>query len=426
MKDRSRQDMKKRRSWKWICLLLFLAVLGTATPVTVRSFTEVSAAVKTNGLVKKGSNYYFYSAGKKVTGWKTVGGRWYYFSSAKNGAALKGLQIIDGKCYCFTTTGKRYTEGWHKIQGCYYYMNKDGSAKTGWWTDSKGKKYYFKRSKSVMGRAAVGTYTMGNYRRTFNSRGILVKSEKLNSGSKNQLQKSTGTRTIRNYLLEALRPIGTQYKQIGGWPGTNSTTIPSTMDCSGFVGWASYQMMRNSLPSGVISCSAKSYSIPELYKAWGWGSVRSHSQLAKNHYMGQFHAGDIVRVKHDNGTTGHVWIVVGQCGDGSYVLVHCSGSEVMGCTQLAGTPTPDGKVGEAYQLAKSYMQKYHQKTLQKYPWIIQSTSSMPYGTLCTDLYNYMTSKQVVSFRWSEKTLTDPEKLAGKSADQILKSLYGEG
>ena len=71
------------------------------------------------------------------------------------------------------------------------------------------------------------------------------------------------------------------------------------------------------------------------------------------------------------------------------------------------------------------MQKYHQDTLNKYPCIIQSTSSMPYGTLCTDAYNYMTSGQVTSFRWNAKVLSDPDKLSSKSASQILKNLYGE-
>ena len=416
--------MKKRKSWRWLCLLMILAVLGTAVPVTIHSCTEVSAAARSNGLVKKGNNYYFYASGKKVTGWKKVKNYWYYFSPSKNGAALKGLQIIKGKRYCFTETGKRYTKGWHKIKGYYYYMNADGSAKTGW-AEINGKKYYFKKSKNVMGRAAVGTYTMGNYKRTFNFRGVLVKTVNLKTSAKNQLHKPTAAKTLRNYLLQALRPIGTQYKQTAGWPRTNATDIPPTMDCSGFVGWATYQMMSSSLPSGVTSCSAKSYSIPSIYESWGWGSVRSHNQLAKNNYMGQFQAGDVICVKHDNGTTGHVWIVIGQCSDGSYVLVHCSGSEVMGCTQLAGTPTPDGRVGEAYQLARTYMQKYHQDTLNKYPWIIQSTSTMPYGTLCTDAYNYMTSGQVTSFRWNAKVLSDPDKLSSKSASQILKNLYGE-
>ena len=404
--------MKKRKSWKWICLLMLLSVLGTAAPVTIRSCTEVSAAVKTNDLVKKGSDYYFYSAGKKVTGWKKVGSHWYYFSPSKSGAALKGLQIIDGKRYCFTTTGKRYTKGWHKIQGHYYYMNEDGSAKTGW-AEIKGKKYYFKKSKGVMGQAAVGTYTMGNYKRTFNSRGVLVKSVKLNTANKNQLQQSTGTKTIRNYLLEALRPIGTQYKQIGGWPGTNSTEIPSTIDCSGFVGWTTYQLMKDNLPPGITTCSAKSYSIPALYESWGWGKVRKHTELKKNNFYGQFQAGDIVRIMHDpknpSTSTGHVWIVIGQCSDGSYVLVHSSPPMV----QISGTPSPDRPTdvgSEAIQLAKKYMQQYHGG-------VISSTQ--------TDAYNYITQSTIDSFRWNSNVLSDPDKFSGKSAAQILKSLYGE-
>ncbi len=406
----------KRISWRWVCILFLICVLGVGVSVTAAQPVQVSAAAKKNGFYKEGNQKYYNVNGRRVTGWKTIKKKQYYFQPDKNGAMATGFLVIQGKKYCFTSTGKMYTKGWHKINGRYYCMTKDGYAKTGWYKENK-KQYYLRKSGTYMGAAVVGTYTMGSRIRTFNSRGVLVKTKKLPvQVSQEGLQPSTGTKTIRNFLLEALRPVGkTKYVLGGGWDQATATSksVPENLDCSGFVGWASYQLMGR--PGG---CVAKSYSIPSTYKNWGWGTTRSHNKLKKNNFKGQFQAGDIVKIMHDpahpSSSTGHVWIVIGQCSDGSYVLVHASPP----CAQIAGTPTPDNRVGEAIQLAQTYMKRYYQGTVKKY-------NIAGINTWATDLYSYMTQSSISSFRWSSSTLKDPDNFAKKDAAAILKSLYGE-
>ncbi len=410
------REQKRSRTGRYLLLFLLAAAFGIL--LALAQTTTAEAAGKT-GVYKEGNQKYYYEKGVRVTGWKKVGKRWYYCQPKKNGAIATGFKTIKGKRYVFSTkTGKNYTRGWHKINGRRYYVLKKGRLKTGWLTKN-GNRYFLKKKGKHIGAALTGVHYMGSHKqlkRTFGRRGVLRKTVKIKTtGAKNQLQTSTGSATLRNYLLEAMRAMGTNYILGGGW-NSNSTKVQSSYDCSGFVGWVTWQFLGSKK-----SCWTKSYSIPTLYADNGWGSKRSHKTLKADNFSGKFRAGDIIRVKHDDGSTGHVWIVVGQCSDGSYVLIHCSGSNNNGCVQLAGTPTPNNTVGEAYTLAKKYMTKYFPDTVSKYSLDTQG----PYGTFCTDYYSYMGSSKVTGFRWSSSTFKDPDNYAKKNAAAILKDLFNE-
>lgn len=107
-------------------------------------------------------------------------------------------------------------------------------------------------------------------------------------------------------------------------------------------------------------------------------------------------------------SSGHVWMVVGQCNDGSVVLLHSSPPGV----QLAGTPTPSGKTNSrAVKLAATYMKKYFPKWYRKYP-------------DCSVSYQYLT--QYAQMRWDvsgKSVMSDPEGYRNKNANQILKDLF---
>lgn len=368
-----------------------------------------SAGIMVTGSQKiKGKWYYFNRPnGDMQTGWKQVNGNWYYFDS--KGVKQTGwLNISSGKYY-LSGSGKMYTVGWHKIGGRKYYMTATGAVQTGWKTYN-GKKYYLRKSGTYKGSAAVGTFTMGSYKRTFNSSGVLVKSVPIVNQDivkEGELQSPTSSRTIRNYLIHALRPVGTTSYKLGAGDGTdaNAAVIPKQMDCSWFVRWTTNQTFKKNV--GWV----KSTNTAAVYEEWGWGKHYKHSQLKKNNFKGKFKAGDIVN------RTGHVWIVIGQCSDGSYVLVHTSPP----CTQIAGTPSPDDPYNgnsQAIALAQQYMTRYYQSTLDKY--------SIPQqNTWATDTAGYLTASDVTSFRWSQKTLSDPEGLTSMSASEILENLYGE-
>ena len=59
---------------------------------------------------------------------------------------------------------------------------------------------------------------------------------------------------------------------------------------------------------------------------------------------------------------GHVWMVVGQCEDGSVVLLHSTPPGV----SLAGTLLEDGTKSQAVQLAEAYMSRYYPEWYSKY------------------------------------------------------------
>ncbi len=78
-------------------------------------------------------------------GWaKNDSGQWMYF---KDGKALTGWQTIDGKVYCFDSSGGAFASGWKQnAKGEWFFLSSDGSAVTGWkdiGASGNAKRYYF-------------------------------------------------------------------------------------------------------------------------------------------------------------------------------------------------------------------------------------------------------------------------------------------
>ena len=164
---------------------------------------------------------------------------------------------------------------------------------------------------------------------------------------------------------------------------------------SGFVGWAAYQVMQTK--SGVGSgYTVVSGSVGSYYKSLGWGSIVTQAKLASTDY--KLYPGDV------GYNDGHTWIVLGQCSDGSAVIVHSTPQA--GC-QISGTPTPSGNYSsEAIALAQQYMSKYEGYTKYDY-----HTSSG----------NYI--RQGNFLRWNNSTLSDPDGYRNMTAAQILADLF---
>ena len=94
-----------------------------------------------------------------------------------------------------------------------------------------------------------------------------------------------------------------------------------------------------------------------------------------------------------------------QCPDKSAVIVHSTPQA--GC-QIAGTCTPDGDYdSQAVALATKYMSRY--AGYKKYEYHTTTGNFIRRG-------NYM--------RWYPATLSDPDGFKSKTADQILKILFG--
>lgn len=243
-----------------------------------------------------------------------------------------------------------------------------------------------------------------------------------------------GESTVKNFLKTAIAPVGsTMYVWGGGWnkadteAGTDAKRIglsptwrkfASTktksynyknyryqihngLDCSGYIGWCVYNVLntKKNQKGYVYSASKQAKKFSQL----GFGSYRSAKKVT------DYKAGDIMSSTCK--CCGHVWIVIGQCSDGSVVLVHSSPSGV----QICGTVTPSGKKNsKAYKLAKKYMKKYYTAWYKRYPKVDRgSTYLSHYGQM----------------RWQTTgnniVLSDPDGYQNMSAEEVLKDLFAD-
>lgn len=229
--------------------------------------------------------------------------------------------------------------------------------------------------------------------------------------------------SILSFLQIAIQPVGqTMYVWGGGWneedtaAGIEAVTlgvsprwaeyaaaqtadynyrttryqIHDGLDCSGYVGWAVYNLLEteNEQAGYVI----KSTKMAEHFSRLGLGELIPADRITS------WQAGDIMSMK------GHVWICVGMCDDNSVLLLHASPPGVIFC----GTLLPDGSESDAVRLARQLMSTHYPDWYQKYP-------------DCARSHKYLTASSAM--RWSAKVLSDPEELRSKSAAEIAALLY---
>lgn len=246
-----------------------------------------------------------------------------------------------------------------------------------------------------------------------------------------------GKSTIKNFLLTAISPIGsTMYVWGGGWDskdakaGKSATHIglndawrrfykkqtssynyekylyrnDDGLDCSGFVGWTIYNVMNT-------KNNQKGYVYFSRAQA-GWFADLGFGRFLREKRVKNYKAGDIMSATCNCGECRHVWIVIGECEDGSVVLVHSSVSGV----QISGTVSKEGKKkSQAYKLAKKYMEKYYPSWTKKYP------------VLCKNK-KYLT--HFSQMRWTtgvkKAVLSDPDGYQNMSVEEVLEDLFFEG
>lgn len=144
----------------------------------------------TNGWNANKTSYY--KNGKKVKGVNLIDGELYYFSTKGVLYTKTGLCVINGKTYYFTKkhtmrtgvvkikkkyyyfqkeNGERYQQsGINKVDGNYYYFTDTYTLKSGWCRDSKNKRYYFDKDTYA---ALTDWNYVGKYKYYFNKKGQL-------------------------------------------------------------------------------------------------------------------------------------------------------------------------------------------------------------------------------------------------------------
>lgn len=113
------------------------------TPATEEKKSEVKKEETKVEKIKEGwqeenSNWRFYEHNKPVTNWKKIQGKWYYFN--KDGNRLSNT-TFDG--YVFNKDGVMAENGWNFIHGKWYFANSSGKISQNKWEKINDSWYYF-------------------------------------------------------------------------------------------------------------------------------------------------------------------------------------------------------------------------------------------------------------------------------------------
>ena len=364
--------------------------------------------------------YYLKADGGMQTGWLLQGKSWYYLKSS--GAMATSWQQVGKTWYYLSGSGVMQT-GWQQIGREWYYLKADGGMQTGWLL--QGKIWYYLKSSGAM---AAGWQKVGSTWYYFYGSGAMAVNTCIDGYliNRNGEYYEPAVGTIKGLLQNAMVPVGsTMYVYGGGWDKDATRKGPSPqwkkfyekqnssydynttryqsengLDCSGFVGWSVYNALNK--VSGKSSCTVTSTAMVSNYASRGWGSKIDRSKVK------DYRAGDVMG--STCGCHNHVYLVIGQCADGSVVFVHSSPKGV----QINGTTTPSGSYSsKAISLANSYMKKYFPEWNKKF-----GNSSGPQYYL----------SHFSQMRWDisgNKAMRDPEGYTKKSAEQVLKDLFEE-
>ena len=364
--------------------------------------------------------YYLKENGVMQIGWLLQGKSWYYLKSS--GVMATSWQQVGKTWYYLSGSGVMQT-GWQRIGRDWYYLKADGAMQTGWLL--QGQIWYYLKGSGAM---ATGWQKVGSTWYYFYGSGAMAVNTCIDGYLINRKGEyyEPALGTIKGLLQNAMVPVGsTMYVYGGGWDEDATRKGPSPqwkkfyekqnssydynttryqsengLDCSGFVGWSVYNALNK--VSGKSSCTVTSTAMVSNYASRGWGTKIDRSKVK------DYRAGDVMG--STCGCHNHVYLVIGQCSDGSVVFVHSSPKGV----QINGTTTPSGSYSsKAISLANSYMKKYFPDWNKKF-----GNSSGPQYYL----------SHFSQMRWDisgNKVMRDPEGYTKKSAEQVLKDLFEE-
>ena len=375
---------------------------GWTTIGGTRYYMNQDGAMVEGWSQQNGTWYYLKpGSGNIATGWLKLGATWYYLAS--DGKMLTGFQNIGGSKYYLNTGSGAMAVGWLQLGSDWYYMNGSGAMLTDW-QNIDGSEYYFYSSGAMAVSTVIGGVEIG-------------------ADGKASRTESQAMGTLTKFLKTMIQPVGnTLYVWGGGhdaWTDGDGLRIgmnpkwkqfynqqgasynytkhryeyQNGLDCSGLVSWAVYNTYNTKSNQKETAYSSTSTGFPAYLTNKGFGS---HGKVSG----GTFTPGDVVSM------TGHVWVVLGMCSDGSLVIVHATPPVV----QISGTVNTAGSTNsEAVKLAKAYMKKYYSDAAGKY-------------NLCIASKAYVNN--VDRFHWSSSSMRDPDGLRNMTAAQVLEKLIG--
>lgn len=257
-----------------------------------------------------------------------------------------------------------------------------------------------------------------------------------------------GEKTIKNLLSTALSPVGsTLYVYGGGWnwqddgSGDEARSIGLSeewrsffysedagysfrderyypqnginqihdkgLDCSGFVGWVLYNVFNTENGNdGYVGSSTK---MAKRLSEKGLG------EWTQKYSVCDIKPGDIISI------SGHVWMALGVCSDGSVIALHSTASLSREGNEGGGpelSAVSNSKNSEAYVIADYYMSTYYPEWYERYPIALKSP----------DVYYAVEGGNMGKFSWhidAENGLSDPDGYLEMSPEEILKDLFKE-
>ena len=132
------------------------------TPATAEKKVEVKKEETKVEKVKEGwqeenNNWRFYEHNKPVTNWKKIQGKWYYFN--KDGHRLSNT-TFDG--YVFNKDGVMAENGWNFINGKWYFASSSGKISQNKWEKIGGSWYYFDKDGIMLSNTTINSYLLTN------------------------------------------------------------------------------------------------------------------------------------------------------------------------------------------------------------------------------------------------------------------------
>ena len=113
--------------------------------------------VKKEGWVLEENHWRFFENNAPVLNWKKIQGKWYYFN--KDGIMLSDT-IFDG--YILTSSGAMVDSGWSKLQDKWYYANAYGKISQQKWEKISGVWYYFDQDGVMLSNTIFDDYLFTN------------------------------------------------------------------------------------------------------------------------------------------------------------------------------------------------------------------------------------------------------------------------
>lgn len=163
--------------------------------------------------------------------------------------------------------------------------------------------------------------------------------------------------------------------------------IHDGLDCSGYIGWLVYNVMNTE--NGKEGYVMYACDMANTYASYGWGTYMT---------SGDYKPGDICSM------SGHVWLCLGTCSDGSVLLVHSSPPGV----RICGTKLPGGYNSQAVELATQIMSTHYKDWYDRYP-------------DCSVNASFLTNS--VKMQWDTSILLDENDLQNASGEEVAEYLF---